>query len=364
MRKFDTISNLLRARILNGDYATSGVPSDRQLAEEYGISYMTARRAVQTLIDDALLARTSNGRAMPVGRRHDPSRPAQVAFLVPTFSSRFVNTWRIALEACGESRGAFVRTMVYQHWDEPVFYEAMNAFDGVVICPTAAPISERLISTIQKSPCPVAFVEEDFSELGIPSVQIMPFSFIQRLLDHLEEYGHQRIACLNTQPYQPITEGRIAQWRIWMAAHGYKAPLIDEPVQVNSDPMPKAYEAMRRTLELGTFDSTAILCITDAAAFGCMRALRNVGLEPGKDVAVATIGTAGMGEYMNPSLTALESCDPTPYLSVIVDWIISGSSWKGSLLLRPYEPNLVIRESSGDPVRSGTRPLVSLNGFK
>ena len=352
MRKYDKISELLRKRVINGDYSLTGIPADRQLAQEFGISYMTARRAVQQLIDEDLLARGANGRAAPKRRRDDGSRQLQAAFLMPSWGSRSIDMWRIAVERCTASRGACICPISYRHWDDPVIADALDAFDGAFIVPSSEPTPDVLISAIQESKCPVVFLEEDHSQDGIPSIDMAPLAFIHRLLDHLESFGHQSIACLNTQPYHSITAGRIAQWRIWMAAHGYCGELIDEPVVSYCDPLPQAYDAMKRELKRGRFDATAILCITDAAAMGCMRALHEYGIEPGRDIAVATIGTSGTGDYCIPSLTALEQSDPMPYISLGFDWIAGGGgAWKGPLLLRPIEPTLVVRESSGRPIR-------------
>ena len=50
--KYLQITESIKRQIRNGDYLIEKVPSERKLADSFGVSYMTARRAVQQLIED------------------------------------------------------------------------------------------------------------------------------------------------------------------------------------------------------------------------------------------------------------------------------------------------------------------------
>ena len=54
MSKRQHLTDQLRTRVTRGYYAIKDLPSERQLAAESGVAYMTARRAVQQLIEDGL----------------------------------------------------------------------------------------------------------------------------------------------------------------------------------------------------------------------------------------------------------------------------------------------------------------------
>ncbi len=52
------IHNDMKTKITTGAWQVgSRIPSERKLAEDYGVSRMTLRQAVQNLIDDGLLRR-------------------------------------------------------------------------------------------------------------------------------------------------------------------------------------------------------------------------------------------------------------------------------------------------------------------
>ena len=52
------IHNEIRQRIEDGEWAVGDrIPAERELAEQFGVSRMTLRQAIQTLVDEGLLER-------------------------------------------------------------------------------------------------------------------------------------------------------------------------------------------------------------------------------------------------------------------------------------------------------------------
>jgi DNA-binding transcriptional regulator YhcF (GntR family) len=349
MAKFDQVSNLIRRRINNGDYALKNVPSERQLAQEVGVSYMTARRALQLLVDDGLLVRLPGGglRVRPTlpGERAE-KRWLQIAFLAPLVNSPEVERWRLTLDNVVQDRGR-VRPLLFRHWDDPLIGDALTGFDGIFLIPTCEVIPAHLLERFSRREKPLIALDQDMTHLGIPSVRLFSPVFVQRLLDHLAERGHTRIACLNSQPTDAVIEQRIAQWKIWMAAHGYAGPFIQETIPAYASAYAGGYNAMKRTLAEGDFEATALFCTTAAGAVGAMRALTETGRIPGKDIAVCAVNGEGYSEFLTPSLTALEAPETTPYLHTCVDWIAEGGrNWIGPLLVEPAEGTVVVRETT------------------
>lgn len=374
MPKYDQVAEQLKHRILQGDYALRGLPAERQLAAECGVAHMTARRAVQQLIEEGFLVRRPNGRIDVKCDDEKHNLNPQFAFLAAAFHSRPTEGWHNSISRVAEENSAVLRHVIYRHWDDPVIGDALESFDGAFLLPSSEPMPPALLRRLTQAKKPLVILEEDLSGLGIPSVRQSSPSVVQCVLDHLEEQGHRRIDCLNVQPHHSVVEQRIAQWQVWMAAHHLEGSLHDEPVQPFGDPWAQAYITMRRVLAEGEFNAEALLCITMAAAIGGMRAMHEVGLRAGTDVAVAVIGGEGVAAYQVPSITAIEAQDLTPFIRLCMDWMLKGGgAWRGPLLMQPAVPNLVIRESTSTPrseMRSRTvEPYLSLvsngnhNGF-
>ena len=354
MNKYTEVADFIRKRVSKGDYSLRGVPAERLLAAEIGVSYMTVRRAIHALITDGTLIRQSNGRVAVGLLTQGNGSQLQLAFLAPTFNSPVIEQWRVALDAIVRKQGGVVRPILYMHWDDPIVQDALEAFDGVFLIP----IPEALPSHVEarlRAAKRLVVLDQDYSHMGIPSVRLFPPVFVQRLLDHLAKLGHRRIDCLNLHPENPDADPvllqRVEQWMVWKAAHGAEGQLIGAPQSLHCDPFKTAYEAMTKRLDAGAFSASAIMCVTAPGAIGAMRALHDHGMTPGREVSVCTINSESMGETLVPSLTALEPPSPAPYLAVCVEWIVKGGqTWFGPLLLQPAEIPLVIRESTGKPL--------------
>lgn len=354
MNKYTEVADFIRKRVSKGDYSLRGVPAERLLASEIGVSYMTVRRAIHALIEDGTLIRLSNGRVAVALLTQGNGSPLQLAFLAPTFNSPVIEQWRVALDAIVRKQGGVVRPILYMHWDDPIVQDALEAFDGVFLIPIPEALPAHVESRL-KTAKRLVVLDQDYSHMGIPSIRLFPPVFVQRLLDYLEKLGHRHIDCLNLHPENPdadpVLQQRVEQWKVWTAAHGAKGQLISVLQSLHGDPFKTALTAMKKHLDAGTFNATALLCVTAPGAMGAMRALHEHGKAPGRDVAVCSINSESMGETLIPSLTALEPPSALPYLSVCIDWIVEGGqAWSGPLLLQPAEIPLVIRESTGKPL--------------
>lgn len=347
MAKYHSIALSLKKKILCGDYALTNIPPVQVLAQDLGVSYATAQRAFKQLISEGLIIRRANGRFDLARKEETESQSMQIAFLAATNLSTFVEQWRSTLMRVTARTGSIiVRPILYSHWEDPILKEALDAFDGVFLLQLASPLPENTREHLRMAK-KLVLIDGDLTSLGLPSIQPIPPVSVQRLLDHLEEQGHRHIDCLNAQPHNHVTQERINQWAIWMAVHQYPGCLYDEPVELGTYPYIHAYTIIRRLLEQKKFTATALVCVTFAAAVGAMRAFHEFGIRVGKDVAVCAINGENMASMMVPSLTAIESPDPEPYILRCLEWMQhKDQQWYGSLLMEPKEPTLVVREST------------------
>ncbi len=349
--KCEQVVARLTQRIRKGDYHVQGLSAERELAAEVGVSYMTARKAIQKLLDNGLLRRLPNGR-LDVQRNVEngtATHRAQIALLVPAWESVEVANWNIALTRLDSRFNCSTRVVYYAHWDDPNVVNTLRRFDGIFLRPLAeAAPPPSLIQELVRNRRPVVVLSLDWSGYGVRSVRLDPPVYVQKLLDHLASLGHRKIDCLNVQPRESVMLERIAQWKLWLAAHGLDGELVDEAVTPYTEPISAAYQAVVRRIREKAFDCTALLCITEPAAAGAIRAMVDHGIRPGYDVAVCAAAGESRAEYNTPSLTALQDPDPKPYLAVCLEWMLEGKErqWHGPLLVQPADVPVVIRQST------------------
>ena len=349
MTKIKQIQSILERRIRHGDYLLTGLPAERELSREVGASRMTARKAVERLMKNGLLERQPNGRLTVCRDFAEGLRT--FAFVVPSTHSGNIERWRLAIESAAKDVKAKVRTILYVHWDDPILLEALENFDSVFLFPSGEEIPTRIIERLKETGRALAILERDFTMHNITSVCLFPPFFTQRLLDKLGELGHQKVDCFNIQTLDPIITNRIEQWNLWRATHRINGHLFGEPVQPYTPyeaQLNWAYESMCQVLDKGLLKSTSLFCTTAIAAIGAIRALRNRKIKIGEDISICTINDEGLARYLSPSLTCIEMPDPTPYIRMCIERMLStNNEWVGSLLIQPSQPQLFLGESTG-----------------
>jgi hypothetical protein len=372
MAKVDKIVAVLEIRIARGDYAMRPVPPESRLAAEVGVSRMTARKALLRLLERGLLSREANGR---LTAKRTPANGApssgllgsdvlddggvsaknrlEVAFVAPAHGSAEIDRWRVAAEKAVARVQGRLRNVHFHHWDEPVLNEAVDSFDGIFLVPSAEPIPPAVAHQLRSGRAKVVALDSDLTNYAIRSVDLIPPSSVQRLLDHLASLGHRTIDCFNAQPVDAVVEQRIEQWSLWRAAQGADGELINDPDASNGDPPRHAYAAMARRLAERPFVATAVMCVTMPAALGVMRAMYERGIKVGSDVSVCAANDEGIASLLCPSLTATRMPDPLPYLVVCLEWMAGTTPYVGPLLSRPSEVPLFIGESTGPAPQAG-----------
>ena len=342
--KVELICQMIERRVHHGVYIGRDLPAERDLAVDIGVSRMTARKALQRLVDTGTLERMPNGR---VGVRK--TKGLQITMLVPSVASTEIEGYRMALEGIARKKRVTVHTRLYLHWDDPLIVEALEGCGGVFLVSSCEPMPPRLMERFRTSGKRMVSLGFDLTAFGIPSLDLLPPHALQKILDYLATRGHRRIDCFNTQTCDPIIEARLAQWRLWLASHGIEGKLWNFPIQPYENPLVRAHAEMAALMKTERFSNSAILCTTMYAAIGAVRALRDGAVSLEKDhLDIAAFSDEQIGHFLSPSITALKTPTLMPYLAVCVDWMMNTKSpWIGPLLVRDADPTLFIGETTG-----------------
>ncbi|NJS36430.1 MAG: LacI family transcriptional regulator, partial [Brachymonas sp.] len=94
---------------------------------------------------------------------------------------------------------------------------------------------------------------------------------------------------------------------------------------------------------------TALLCATDAVALGAMQAIRETGLEVGKDVSVMGYGNSEAGQFSSPPLASIDHAllDNGRHVAQLLMRLMAGENL--SQLQQLETPNLLMRASVAPP---------------
>ena len=349
---YTDVMAVIEQRIAAGDYMLKELPGERRLADEVGVSYMTARKAVQALLEKKVLTRRANGSLAIRPRTGDRAAAARVALLPPASPSAHFIACRLAISQAAEEFKIQFRPVEYVHWHDPAVKEALDGSDALLVIPSTEPIPERLLKEFASSDRKVVFFDADVADQGIPSVRLFAEPHIVTVFEHLWSLGHRRVDCLNAQGHNTEIDRRIAEWQAWRDRRGVTGRLWDSPAAPYGDPLAQGYHAMREILARSSEVPSALVCTTQPAALGAIRACHEAGLVVGQDLSICTINNEPTGRYFCPSLTGLEMPDLGAILEQCFKWFSRpGQPWQGGLTLVPRQPHFFAGESTGKPAR-------------
>jgi DNA-binding LacI/PurR family transcriptional regulator len=339
--------SVIKQRIREGDYFVESIPGERRLAEETGVSYMTARRAVQHLLQEKVLIRQTSGSLEVHPDYTKRINSAEIVLLYPAYPSSYLTQLRVLVANAASRQGLSLRPGQFVHWDEQMLVDVVAQAKGSIIIPYGPVIPQRLLKHFTNNK--VVILDGDFTSDGIPSIRLFSDECIESVLQHLWNLGHRRIDCLNTQNRNSEIDRRIRIWERWLKQRGGAGALHDDPAPVFSDPTIVAYRLMSRIVDNHQSNATAFIATTCPAAIGAIRSCYERHIEIGRDLSICAVNLEPPAEFFCPSITGLNTPDLSEQLGACFDWFASDNEWPGPRLMQPRHTSLFQGESTGPP---------------
>lgn len=225
---------------------------------------------------------------------------------------------------------------------------------------TRSLIEQRVAGVIFSSITPGSHAPAQLTQAGIP------FVFVNRYLkdtaanivitdnvrgaykvtEHLLELGHSHIAFIRGLSNVTTSQDRESGYRQCLQDHGLQAGIVTEQGNYTRE---GAYEAAIRLLQHPS-PPTAIFCANDYMAFGALDAVSDHGLRVPEDVSVVGFDNIALSSLQVIGLTTVEQ--PIDKMARKAMEFLLGSIGRERVCdvqTAVYEPNLVVRKTSGPP---------------
>lgn len=184
------------------------------------------------------------------------------------------------------------------------FVETLLQFgaDGVILSPAIGTTFQD-IDRIKKNNLPIVMIARSIPKSDVPSFRGDDRAGVYLATRHLIQLGHKRIAFIGGKRSTSTGRDRRAGYLAALE----EARIAPEPeLQMGSESTRKAgYDSVRLMFNSNLVRPTAIVCFNDLVAIGVMSGLRDLGLEPGKDVSVTGYDDISEAEIAAPALTTV-----------------------------------------------------------
>jgi LacI family transcriptional regulator len=331
--KYRVVRDLIRTRIDDGTLIEGEkLPSEPDMARDFGVAYMTLRRAINALVEEGLLQRI-HGKGTYVLRKAELPTPRTLALVVPSLP----HLWNVSglyyfpaivQGFCAEAtRLGFEPTIIGR--DKGAFNAVadVNALAGVA-CLLTEPEDIESIEWMRNLGVPLCGINAYKGRRAISYVAADQGQGAADAVRMLVDQGHQHIAFFAGPEGNLGAREREQGFRRGMAECGLK------PMPVPADPsdysdgsgyararelfaprnrtgssQSKTGDAPYGTLKHELLDGrelpTAIVTAGDAIAAGVMQALVELGLSVPHDVSVVGYGNFHIAHLLHPGLTTV-----------------------------------------------------------
>ena len=341
--KYSEIEEILRTEILSGKLCQS-LPPERKLAERFGVSYLTVRRAVGNLVEKGLLSR-EHGRGIFVSTPdREVTRTSGLGFVVPErVLGAMGNISPFYLEIFS---GAVFQAQKYG-------YHLIIESDIEKLVPLGNKGGARKVDAILAVSTdypevfheaakfvPVVMLGYNYSGGNFPSVFIDDFAGAQKAVNHLIAKGHRRIAHVVENKQNMSFYSRLC---------GYRKALEDAGIELRPEyeiPNRTGYEEALFALMRGENPPTAVFCANDGSGLHIIKEAPNYGLKVPDDISIVGFDNLFYSALSVPGLTTIA----VPKLEIGVRGVDKAVSYlEKNLLPKDFREEikleLIIRES-------------------
>ena len=323
--------------------------SIKDIAKEAGVSPSTVSRALRdhprinrdTKANIQNLATAMGYVPSAVARDLVARQTATIGIVIGRLSDPFYDRLMLGLEDGAVSAGYRVLLSSFNR-DAKREAEIVHDFserrvDGIIVA--GAETIEAYISPERKFMPPSVLINRP----GYPySVSSDSFEGARRVIKHMIELGHRRIAYVTWGSEHPDGMPRLSGYQATLNEYGIA---MDDDLIVHGDgQITGGIKAVPRLLGLSSPPS-AIFCFNDMTAIGVINALRQKGCEVPRDVSVAGFDDLEMAAYYHPSLTTVRQ--PTYRIGRhAVNMLLRLVREEGDVVPKILEPEFVAREST------------------
>ena len=361
-RFYQVKQSLMREIVSSGLAVGDVMPSSRQIAEKYGVSYLTARRSVEELIADGVLKR-EHGRMAKVAQIPDiadtardlPSRRTGNVYLftgsglIKQPEGYSAGIYR-AIEAVLRKQGWNPMLRMIRHYTnvpEMVTEEVRSEnVDGcIIVCYYKEPVAQALFSS--GIPC----ISIDFTPDTVPMDCVVTNnrSIATRLMVDLFELGHTTVDFVGHFHQPPLRDSDAEELEFYWRKALIRGSASGEAHYLYGDDQVREYAE-----RLVTSDNapTALLASNPGTANDILRDAKRLGLNVPEDLSIVTLG-GGFAKDMRVSSVNIDWFEMARMAVQRLADLISGEGQPGARLT--YAGEFVDRGTTG-PATSGHSP--------
>ena len=348
------------ARVRKGDFKPDdALPSENELAEDYGISRGSVRTALKELQDKGVIYSVA-GKGSFISRQiSDQSviKQDRIAFIVPSLDGSDLQVYQ-GIEDTLNKEGYILsifnsqKSIEQENKNLRLLLEGKEK--GAIIFPNWGRTNAEALFELKMAGYPFVLIDRYFRELETDYVVTDNKKGGFLATEHLIKLGHKRIGIILGLNCTAIEE-RFEGYREALAQYGIAYdPVLMRRFQRDDaeENEPSAEIGYNEAAGLLQEKPTTIFATNDFLARGAMKAVQDAGMDIPGDISVVGFDNQGFAELLDPPLTTV--AQPFYQLGqkaagMVLGQLDNGLENQGFKRIT-LEPELIVRQSCFKPV--------------
>lgn len=312
--KYQAIRDDLIAAIRSGKYPSGAqLPTERDLAAQYGVHRMTVRQATMALVRSGMVIKRR-----PQGNfvSDNPSKlvgEQQINLVCIGMESSQAEIFVEHGVDAALKRDIQARVLRIYPGSEHVAAECVSGPDPSVIIGGVSSARSELGVAVRDARDRVIMIGSRMDHAGVRSIVGDDELGIRLAVDHLHQHGHERIGLIGSvmEEDHPLMELQVQLWRQAMISHGLSRGTIQKhiirlkPVTAGGIAM-AAYEAVKAYYTRQRIRATAHIALCEESAIGAAAALHELGVSVPDEVSLVDYAGTCRAKLCIPPLTTID----------------------------------------------------------
>jgi LacI family transcriptional regulator len=314
----------------------------RALSGTHGVGEAVRQRVIAA-------AQELGYRPNDVARSLRTTRTHTIGLIIPDVVNPFFGELAWAIEEAAHQYGYSVilcnANEETERQDEYIELMLARRVEGLLLTPVLG--ESPALHAAAHQGVPMVFVDRAVAGMQAPVVRADGTPAISRLVDHLVDLGHERIAVITAPRQSLIGRERLTAFRTAMRARSLGLPR--ELVRVGNFQADSGRRAAAALLDLDE-PPTAVFAIDNLMALGAVQETRRRGLRIGSDIAIAGFDDPPWFQLIDPPMTTISQ--PVASMGALAVQTLVEAIGAGPAHSHVLECELLIRSSCGESARA------------
>lgn len=318
---YEKIINYLRQEIESKKFKPGDkLPTEKELAERFGVSRITSKRALADLSAEGLIYRVRGSGSyvsyLDKTQKTDNSK-ADYTHVIPFVLPFDVSNGGIMNVVAGASRvmaeKGYILSVHCCNYDIQEEREALHRFyenkaAGIIHYPISDRKNLEVMNLLYLNNYPIVTIDKYYESLPISYVVSDNFSGSYEAVNHLIKLGHKKIAFLSDNKIEDATSIRNRYFGYCKALNENNIPIDDQLVKMGIMEADSDYnlvykEVLKELIHNGT---TGICGINDYLASALIKVASELGITVPGQLSVIGFDNLEFGKYLSVPLTTVQ----------------------------------------------------------